>query len=199
MVRPLMPKATAVWLVENTSLTFEQIAKFCDLHILEVQGIADGEVAKGVTGLDPIGNGQLSREEIARCERDDNANLKLTDEAERHITVAKKAKKVGKYTPVARRNDKPDAIAWLLKNCPEINERQIGKLIGTTVNTIESIRLKTHWNSQNIKPRDPVLLGICTQAELDRVYDLAKKKAESVEARKKVDIKELLDKKEQEA
>lgn len=187
-----MPKATAVWLIENTKLTFEQIAEFCGLHPLEVQGIADGEVAKGIVGVDPITTCQLSMDEIKRCEKDQNAKLTLEESAKKFISNEKKQKKGGKYTPVARRQDKPDAIAWLLKNCPEMNDSQVVKLIGTTKSTIEAVRTKTHWNSQNIKPRDPVLLGLCTQIELDKTYDIAKKRAE---ARKKEEIKAELDEK----
>ena len=190
MNKPLMPKATAVWLIENTTLTFTQIAEFCGLHLLEVQGIADGEVAKGIIGVDPVTSGQLTREEIARCEDDETARLKLAEVAIQHHVTEKKQKKTSKYTPVARRQDKPDAIAWILKNCPEINDPQIVKLIGTTKSTIDSVRSKTHWNSQNIKPRDPVLLGLCTQTELDRLYEQAKRRAE---ARKKEMIEQDLE------
>jgi hypothetical protein len=192
MVTPLMPKATAVWLIENTKLTFEQIADFCGLHPLEVQGIADGEVAKGIVGTDPVTNGQLSMDEIKRCEKDENAKLTMEEAAKKFITSEKKPKKGGKYTPVARRQDKPDAIAWLLKNCPEINDSQIVKLVGTTKSTIEAVRTKTHWNSPNIKPRDPVLLGLCTQVELDKIYEIAKKRAE---AKKKEEIQTDLNEK----
>jgi uncharacterized protein len=179
MNAPLMPKATAVWLIENTTLTFDQIAGFCGLHPLEIQGIADGEVAKGIVGIDPVTNGQLSVEEIKRCEQDEKLALRLSEDAIKHLIVEQKSHKGGKYTPVARRQDKPEAVAWLLKNCPELLDSQITKLIGTTKATIDSIRNKTHWNAQNIKPKDPVLLGLCSQTELDKIYSLAKKKAES--------------------
>jgi hypothetical protein len=179
MNAPLMPKATAVWLIENTTLTFDQIAGFCGLHPLEIQGIADGEVAKGIVGIDPVTNGQLSVEEIKRCEQDAKLPLRLSEDAIKHLIVEQKSHKGGKYTPVARRQDKPEAVAWLLKNCPELLDSQITKLIGTTKATIDSIRNKTHWNAQNIKPKDPVLLGLCSQTELDKVYSLAKKKAEA--------------------
>lgn len=191
MNTPLMPKATAVWLIDNTSLTFEQIGEFCGLHPLEIQGIADGEVAKGILGVDPVSNGQITSAELKRCEGDATAQLKLSDEAVKHLVVEKKAKKGGKYTPVARRQDKPEAVAWLLKNCPEMTDSQITKLIGTTKNTIDSIRNKTHWNSQNINPKDPVLLGLCKQTELDKVYETAKKKAEA--AKEKTDVSKELD------
>ncbi len=162
-----MPKATAVWLIENTTLTFEQIATFCGMHLLEVKGIADGEVAEGILGLDPIVHSQLTKEEITRCENDRNARLQMTDSAKKHIDAKKK--KTAKYTPVARRQDKPDAIAWFLKHCPDVADAQIVKLIGTTKTTIAAIRARHHWNISNIKPRDPVLLGLCTQTDLDKV------------------------------
>lgn len=185
MALPLMPKATAVWLIENTTITFEQIADFCGLHPLEVKGIADGEVAKGIVGVDPIMSGQLTEEEIKRCEKDQNAKLKLAESAVKHMQTESKKKKGSKYTPVARRQDKPDAIAWLLKNCPELSDAQIVKLIGTTKSTVSAVKNKTHWNTTNIKPKDPVLLGLCSQIELDKIYDLVKKR---VEAKKKMEI-----------
>jgi hypothetical protein len=191
MNKPLMPKATAVWLIDNTTLTFNQIAEFCGLHPLEIQGIADGEVAKGIIGVDPITSGQLTKEEIERCEGDKNKTLKLTESAQKFKSVEDKARKTGKYTPVARRQDKPDAIAWLLLNCPEMNDSQVVKLIGTTKSTIESVRSKSHWNSQNIRPKDPVLLGLCSQSELDRLVILSKKRAETQKAN---DVKSVLDK-----
>lgn len=167
MIKPLMPKATAMWLIDNTRLTFDQIADFCQLHPLEVKGMADGEVSQGMVGLSPIVNGQLTEEEITRCENNPNAKLVMTDSAQR-IALTEKHKKT-KYTPVARRGDKPDAIAWLLKHFPEIADAQIVKLIGTTTKTIESIKHKTHWNMANIRSRDPVLLGLCSQTDLDRM------------------------------
>lgn len=179
---PLMPKATAVWLIENTTLTFEQVADFCGMHTLEVQGIADGDVATSIIGLDPVTNGQLTREEIERCEKDSSARLHLTEKAK--VYQALKKKKKGRYTPVARRQDKPDAIAWFLKHCPEIIDAQVVKLIGTTKSTINAVRNKTHWNSTNIKPKDPVLLGLCTQTELDKVLNAAREKAAREEAHK---------------
>ncbi len=191
MNAPLMPKATAVWLIENTTLTFDQIAGFCGLHSLEIQGIADGEVAKGIIGIDPTTTGQLSIDEIRRCEQDPRSSLRLSEDAIKHLIVEKKSHKGGKYTPVARRQDKPEAVAWLLKNCPEMVDSQITKLIGTTKNTIDSIRNKTHWNSQNIKPKDPVLLGLCSQTELDKVYAVAKKRAEVL--KEKSDVSKELD------
>lgn len=176
MVNLLMPKATAVWLVENTALTFKQIAQFCNLHELEVQGIADDEIAKGIVAADPIASGQLTREEIDLCEKDPNRSLKLADEIAKYLKHDEKKKKSAPYIPIARRDDKPNAILWLLKNCPEITHTQIAKLIGTTKKTIESVNDKTHWNIQNIKPQDPVLLGLCLQSSLDRVHEAAQKK-----------------------
>lgn len=166
MTLPLMPKATAVWLVENTALTFEQIGEFCGMHPLEIQGIADGDVAGGIRGQDPIAGGQLSAENIAECETDSSKSLEMLDATKQYIIQKTKAKG-SRYTPVARRQDKPDAIMWLIKNYPAMSDGQIGKLVGTTKNTISAIRGKSHWNISNIKPRDPVLLGLCSQTHLD--------------------------------
>ncbi len=168
---PLLPKATAVWLIDNTSLTFKQIAEFCGLHELEVKGIADGEVAVGIAGLDPVAGGQLTYEEIGRCSRDKEAKLQLTQSIV--YDLAAKKKKQGKYTPIVRRQDKPDAVYWLLKNCPNIQDRDIIRLIGTTKSTIMVLRERTHWNMKNIRPRDPVLLGLCSQVELDKILESA--------------------------
>lgn len=168
---PLMPKATAVWLIENTSLTFKQIADFCGLHELEIIGIADGEVGQGIAGIDPIYSGQLTREEIARCQNDPKASLNISHSVA-DVFIEKNNKKKSKYTPVARRQDKPDAIHWLIKNCPDISDKHIIKLIGTTKSTIDAIRDRSHWNMSNIRPRDPVLLGLCSQIELDRIMHL---------------------------
>jgi hypothetical protein len=178
MALPLMPKATAVWLVENTSLTFDQIGEFCGLHPLEVQAIADGEVAVQMQGLDPIANGQLTLEEIERCQKDPSARLKLSAEA---VPVPVVKHRGPRYTPIAKRQDKPDAIAWLLKSHPELSDGQISKLIGTTKPTIQAVRDRTHWNAPNIKPRHPVALGLCTLEELDAAVARAnrgKKRAE---------------------
>ena len=163
MTLPLMPKATAVWLVENTTLTFSQIAEFCGMHPLEVQGIADGDVATGIIGLDPVTGGQISRENLEAAVKNPNVALELKNAVAKY-TQAPKQK--GRYTPVAHRQDKPDAIAWLVKSHPELTDSQIVKLIGTTKKTIAAIRDKSHWNTQNIRPRDPVLLGLCTQTDL---------------------------------
>ncbi len=164
MAHPLMPKATAVWLIDNTTLTFDQIAAFCGLHKLEVEGIADGKVATDIIGLDPVANGQLTRDEIARCEADPNAQMKMKA-TDTPLTSARR--KGPRYTPVSKRQDRPDAIAWLLKYHPEITDARIAKLLGTTKATIEAVRSRTHWNASNIKPRDPVLLGLCTQTDLE--------------------------------
>jgi uncharacterized protein len=160
-----MPKATAVWLVENTSLTFEQIAEFCNLHPLEVKGIADGEVGAGIRGWDPVASGQLERSEIERVQKDPKARLKL---AKPTATGIKPAKRRGpRYTPLSKRQDRPDAIAWLLRNFPELSDQQICKLLGTTKTTVNAVRDRTHWKSSEIRPRDPVLLGLCSQIDLD--------------------------------
>jgi len=164
MAVPLMPKATAVWLVENTALTIEQIADFCGLHPLEIQAIADGEVANQMQGLDPVANGQTTAEEIARCQADPQARLKLSPQA---LPPQLFRHKGPRYTPIAKRQDKPDAIAFLLKTYPELTEAQISKLIGTTKPTIAAVRDRTHWNTSNIKPRHPAELGLCTFEELE--------------------------------
>ena len=164
MALPLMPKATAVWLVENTSLTFEQIADFCGMHPLEVQGIADGEVAVGIVGLDPVANGQLTREEIERCEKDPSARLKLLEGA---LPIPVVQSKGARYTPVSKRQDRPNAIAWLLRHHPELTDAQITRLVGTTKATIQKVRDRTHFDMVNIKPQNPVALGLCTQQDLD--------------------------------
>ncbi len=179
--RPLMPKATAVWLVDNTKLTFDQIAEFCGLHPLEVKGIADGEVAQGIKGLDPVAAGQLTRDEIERCEK--NAAAKLMIAVSKNVAAAAKPKKKGRYTPVSRRQDRPDAILWLVRNHPELQDAQISKLVGTTKATIDQIRNKTHWNASNLKPVDPVTLGLCSQLELDFAVQKAADAKARAEAR----------------
>jgi hypothetical protein len=160
----LMPKATAVWLVDNTALSFEQIAQFCKLHPLEVKAIADGESAQGIKGMDPISNGQLSREEIARGEADPNYRLKLS---EPKVRVPESKRKAPRYTPLSKRQDRPNAILWLVRNHPELKDAQISRLVGTTKSTIEQIRNRTHWNASNLQPMDPVTLGLCSQIDLD--------------------------------
>jgi hypothetical protein len=182
---PLMRKATAVWLVENTSLTFAQIANFCGLHALEVQGIADGDVASGIIGQNPFLSAQLTHEEIARCEKDPEASLVLNKSVSSSIKSA--GKKVGKYTPIARRQDKPDGIFYLLKYYPEITNNQVKKLVGTTDKMIDSIRDRSHWNIKNIKPRDVVLLGLCSQSQFnDVLQSKIEEKATETSKRKKV-------------
>lgn len=163
MTQPLMPLATAVWLVDNTSLTFRQIAEFCEIHVLEVQGIADETVAVNMVGQDPIANGQLIWDEINRCQADASASLTIR----KHDVEAVARTKGPRYTPLSRRQDKPDAIAWLVRNHPELSDLQISRLVGTTKPTIQAIRERTHWNMANIKSQDPVGLGLCRQSELD--------------------------------
>ena len=172
MARLLMPKATAVWLVENTTLSFEQIAEFCGLHPLEVQGIADGEVAIGIVGLDPVANGQVSMDEIERAQKDPTLRLKLLRQ---NIPQPLPRTKGPRYTPVSKRQDKPDAVAWLVRHHPELGDAAIARLIGTTKSTIAAVRDRTHWNSPNLKPRDPVLLGLCTQTDLNAAVARARK------------------------
>jgi hypothetical protein len=172
MAQPLMPKATAVWLVENTALTFDQIADFCGLHPLEVQGIADGEVAGGIKGMDPVANGEVTREELERCQKNPSAKVQA---AKSDLPKPVSRTKGPKYTPIAKRQDKPDGIAWILRNHPEVKDAQICRLIGTTKQTIQAIRDRTHWNASNIRPRDPVLLGLCTQSELNQTIEKARK------------------------
>jgi uncharacterized protein len=162
---PLMPKATAVWLVENTALSFDQVAEFCKLHPLEVKAIADGDAAQGIKGLDPILTGQLTREEIDKGVADPNYKLKLSEQRVR-LPEAKR-KKGPRYTPVSRRQDRPNAILWLVRNHPELKDSQIMRLVGTTKSTIQAIRDRTHWNAQNLQPMDPVTLGLCSQIDLD--------------------------------
>jgi hypothetical protein len=167
---PLLPKATAIWLLENTSLTFKQIANFCGIHEFEIKGMADGEVAQSIKGLDPVANGQLTLEEIERCSKDPKSSLQIVISPAYELMNSKK-KQRAKYTPIARRQDKPDAIYWLLRNYPAIQDTQIIKLVGTTKSTIAAIRDRSHWNMKSIHPRDPVLLGICSQIELNKVVE----------------------------
>ncbi len=160
----LMPKATAVWLVDNTALSFEQIAQFCTLHPLEVKAIADGEAAQGIKGMDPIMTGQLSRDEIARGEKDANYRLRLSDPK---VRVPESKRRTPRYTPLSKRQDRPNAILWLVRNHPELKDAQISRLVGTTKSTIEQIRDRKHWNAANLQPMDPVTLGLCSQIDLD--------------------------------
>jgi hypothetical protein len=164
MSQLLMPKATAVWLVENTSLSFDQIAEFCRLHTLEVKAIADGEAAQGIKGLDPITSGQLTREEIARGEGDPDYRLRV---AEAKVRMPERKRKGARYTPVSKREDRPNAILWLLRNHSELKDAQIIRLVGTTKATIQQLRERTHWKMQTLEPKDPVTLGLCSQIDLD--------------------------------
>lgn len=168
----LMPKATAVWLVDNTALSFDQIAALCKLHPLEVKAIADGEAAQGIKGLDPINTGQLTREEIAKGEADLDYRLKL---AESKVRIPEAKRKGPRYTPLSKRQDRPNAILWLVRNHPELKDAQISRLVGTTKSTIEQVRERTHWNSANLTPMDPVTLGLCSQIDLDIEVERAMK------------------------
>ena len=174
--RPLMPKATAVWLVENTALSFDQIAEFCGLHPLEVKGIADGDVAAGIKGMDPVSTGQLTREEIAAAEKNHAQKLRL---AESKVELpANTSRKGPRYTPVSRRHDRPNAVLWLLRNHAELKDSQIMRLVGTTKPTIAQIRDRTHWNSAQLTPQDPVTLGLCSQIDLDAEVQKAARRLE---------------------
>ncbi|MBL4616286.1 MAG: DUF1013 domain-containing protein [Robiginitomaculum sp.] len=170
----LMPKATAVWLVDNTSLTFSQIADFCSMHPLEIKGIADGDVAQGVRGLDPISGGQLTRDEIKKAEG--NSDYRMVAVVPKHADKMQQKRRGPRYTPVSRRQNRPDSIAWIVRNHPEVSDVQISKLIGTTKPTIISVRDRTHWNASQIKPVDPVSVGLCTQIDLDSVVKIAAEK-----------------------
>ena len=172
---PFMPKATAVWLVENTTLTFKQIAEFCKLHELEVKGIADGDVAKGIKAYNPILAGQLSREEIESCSKNPNAKLKLLKKIEK---IEINERKKPKYTPLSKRQDRPDAILWLCKNASELTDGQISKLVGSTKGTVSLIRKRSYWNFSNLKPRDPVILALCSQESFQKAWDKAKRRVE---------------------
>ncbi len=175
----LMPKATAVWLVENTALTFQQIADLCTLHPLEVKAIADGESAMTIKGLDPVSTGQLAREEITKGEADPTYKLRILD-PKVHVPAAKR--KGPRYTPVSRRHDRPNAVLWLLRYHPELKDAQISRLVGTTKPTIDAIRNRTHWNSNSLQPMDPVTLGLCSQIDLDMEVQRAAKGAPPPEA-----------------
>ena len=181
---PFMPKATAVWLVENTTLTFKQIANFCNLHELEVKGIADGDVAKGIKAYNPILAGQLSREEIETCSKNPDKALNLIKRSE---DVQVKERKKPKYTPLSKRQDRPDAILWLCKNAPELTDGQISKLVGSTKGTVSLIRKRSYWNFSSLKARDPVILALCTQEIYQKALDKAKRR---VEREKKAKLKE---------
>ena len=180
MTDVLMPKATAVWLVDNTTLTFDQIASFCNLHALEVQGIADGEVAAGIKGLDPIATGQLTQDEIDRCTRDAMQRLRRSDA---RLRETQRRSKGPRYTPLSRRQDRPNAIAWLVRYHPELTDAQVSKLVGTTKQTISAVRDRTHWNISNITPQDPVTLGLSSQTDLDSAVQKAQDKLDKQQAK----------------
>ena len=177
--RPLMPIATAVWLIDNTALTFDQIAEFCGLHPLQVKGVADGDVGASVRGIDPITTHQLTRDEIEKAQEDPEYRMKLSRPK---TIVAERTKKGPKYTPISKRQNRPDAIAWMVRNHPEVSDAQIAKLLGTTKTTIMSIRDRTHWNAANLQPQDPVGLGLCTQTDLDAIVRKAAAKRERMAA-----------------
>ena len=181
---PFMPKATAVWLVENTTLTFKQIANFCSLHELEVKGIADGDVAKGIKAYNPILAGQLTRDEIDSCSKNPEKNLNLIQKTE---DVEVKERKKPKYTPLSKRQDRPDAILWLCKNAPELTDGQISKLVGSTKGTVSLIRKRSYWNFSSLKARDPVILALCTQQNFEKTLEKAKRR---VEREKKIKLRE---------
>ena len=170
--KPFMPKATAVWLVENTKISFKQIATFCALHELEVKGIADGDVAKGIKAYNPILAGQLTRDEIESSSKDISRPLNLN----KKILDIKSEKKVKKYVALSKRQDRPEAVLWLTKNCPQLSDGQIVKLVGSTKNTVSAIRSKNYWNSSHLSPKDPVVSNLCSQAEIKNAIDKADRK-----------------------
>jgi len=179
--KPFMPKATAVWLVENTKISFKQIADFCDLHELEIKGIADGDVAKGIKAYNPILAGQLTREEIEECSQNINKPLVLN----KKILDIKSEKKVNKYVPLSKRQDRPNAALWLIKNYPELSDRQIGKLVGSTKNTVSLIKNNNYWNSSNLTPKDPVVSSLCSQIDIKNAVEKANRKVDK--KKKKID------------
>ena len=179
--KPFMPKATAVWLVENTKISFKQIADFCNLHELEVKGIADGDVAKGIKAYNPILAGQLTRDEIEECSKDNNKSITLNKKT-LDIQFEKKKKR---YVPLSKRQDRPDAVVWFIKHYPQLSDGQIAKLIGSTKNTVSLIKSKNYWNSSNLSAKDPVVLNLCTQKDIQNAFE----KAERRIARKKKKLK----------
>ena len=187
---PLMPKATAIWLVENTSLSFKQIANFCGMHELEIKGIADGEVGAGIKGLNPITNKQLTKEEIERCSNDTETDLQII--VNEVSTKTEQSKKKKKYTPLSKRQDRPDAVYWLIRNHPELKDSQVARLVGSTKSTIDAIRNRTHWNMANIRPQDPIGLGLCRQIELDEAIAKAERSLKRTEKKKEKEEKERL-------
>ena len=187
---PLMPKATAIWLVENTSLSFRQIANFCGMHELEIKGIADGEVGAGIKGLNPITNNQLTKEEIERCSNDSDLKLQIiTNEISAKTEQSKKKKK---YTPLSKRQDRPDAVYWLIRNHPELKDSQVARLVGSTKSTIDAIRNRTHWNMANIRPQDPIGLGLCRQIELDEAIAKAERSMKRAQKKKEKEERDRL-------
>tara|TARA_B100001123_G_C15224779_1_gene992724 strand:+ start:407 stop:988 length:582 start_codon:yes stop_codon:yes gene_type:complete len=188
--KPFMPKATAVWLVENTKISFKQIADFCELHELEVKGIADGDVAKGIKAYNPILAGQLTRDEIQACSEDSNRSLSLN---KKDLEI-KTQKKKSKYIPLSKRQDRPEAVLWLIKNYSQLSDGQIGKLVGSTKNTVSLIRNKKYWNSSNLSAKDPVVFNFCSQIHIQKAVEkadrriLRKKKEEEREARKEKNV-----------
>jgi len=187
---PLMPKATAIWLVENTSLSFRQIANFCGMHELEIKGIADGEVGAGIKGLNPITNNQLTKEEIERCSNDSDLELQIiTNEISAKTEQSKKKKK---YTPLSKRQDRPDAVYWLIRNHPELKDSQVARLVGSTKSTIDAIRNRTHWNMANIRPQDPIGLGLCRQIELDEAIAKAERSMKRAQKKKEKEERDRL-------
>ncbi len=187
---PLMPKATAIWLVENTSLSFKQIANFCGMHELEIKGIADGEVGAGIKGLNPMTNNQLTKEEIERCSNNTEADLQII--VNEVSTRTEQTKKKKKYTPLSKRQDRPDAVYWLIRNHPELKDSQVARLVGSTKSTIDAIRNRAHWNMANIRPQDPIGLGLCRQIELDEAIDKAERSLKRAEKKKEKEEKERL-------
>jgi hypothetical protein len=195
MTLPLMPKATAIWLVENTALTFKQIADFCGMHELEIKGIADGEVGMGIKGLNPISTNQLTKEEIDKAANDPEHSLELI---QNEITIqTERDPKQKKYTPLSKRQERPDAISWLLRNHPELKDSQVAKLVGSTKNMVVSIKNKTNWNMSNIRPQDPVGLGLCKQVDLDDALEKAERSQKRA-AKKKLKEEKILQQQKQE-
>ena len=195
MTLPLMPKATAIWLVENTALTFKQIADFCGMHELEIKGIADGEVGMGIKGLNPISTNQLTKEEIDKAANDPERSLELI---QNEITIqTERDPKQKKYTPLSKRQERPDAISWLLRNHPELKDSQVAKLVGSTKNMVVSIKNKTNWNMSNIRPQDPVGLGLCKQVDLDEALEKAERSQKRA-AKKKLKEDKILQQQKQE-
>ena len=170
---PLMPMATAVWLVENTTLTFKQIANFCNLHEVEIQGIADGEVAKGIVGYNPIIAGQLTKEEIELSSKDETRSLKINDD---NLEISSNENKIKKYVPLSKRQDKPDSALWLIKQHPSLKESQISKLVGITKNSVTAIKNKSYWNFNNLNPKDPVAIGLFSQKDLQEALEKAERR-----------------------